>query len=104
MAGRKLRIYHADLLLYRFSLYCPDPGYWSWAVPIFLAPLYLFQSLLATFGKSPLILGIRVLALRHHPDSGGACIALVVSAGGRGGAWRCHAPRRVGVDRLGPGF
>ena len=41
--------------------------------------------------------GITLILVAH-------IIALVVSAGGRGGAWRCHAPRRVGADRLGSGF
>src|SRR5579872_5434643 len=104
MAGRKLRISHADLLLYRFSLYCPDSSYWSRALPIFFASLYLFQSLLAALRKSPFVLGIRLLALRHHADPGRPRLALVVSAGGSGGAWRCRAPCRVGADRLGPGF
>src|SRR5579872_5653382 len=104
MAGRKLRISHADLLLYRFSLYCPDSSYWSRALPVFFASLYLFQSLLAALRKSPFVLGIRLLALRHHADPGRPCIALVVSAGGSGGAWRSHAPPRVGTDRLGSGL
>src|ERR1035438_9328781 len=83
-ARRKVRISHADLLLHRFSLYCPDSGRWSWPVPVFLAPLYLLQSFLAAFGKSTFVLGIRVLALWHHPDPGRTCVALVISAGGSG--------------------
>src|SRR6185312_13216873 len=98
---RNLRISHAELLLYRFSLYCPDSGHRRRPLPVLFAPLYLFESLLAAFGKSTTFLGLRALALWHHFDPARAFVALAISTNGGGGAWQFHASPRHGTDRLG---